>query len=195
LERVSIPGFIRARRYSAIRSDRRYFTLYETETVGVLNGSDYLARLNNPTPWTRRCIPLFRNNKRTACRVIQSLGHGLGGVMGTLDLSPVPGREAELRRWLTTTALPAMAPAPGVVGVHLCEADLEVTRVRAEEKKLLDRPDDLARWVILVEGAEVSAVDSACGVQLAAETLARHGAEPRAVTGNYRLDVALVHEA
>src|SRR4029453_7975918 len=60
-ERVSVPGFLRGRRYNAIAGNPTYFTLYETDTVAVLQSPAYLARLNAPTPWTAKCIQLFRN--------------------------------------------------------------------------------------------------------------------------------------
>jgi hypothetical protein len=190
-ERVGIEGFLRGRRYDALRGARRYFTLYETAGPEVLNGPDYLARLNAPTPATRRCIPLFRNNKRTACRVVQTLGHGIGGTIATLDLGPSAGREADLRTWLTGTALPALLGADGVTGAHLLEADLGVTRVRAAEKALLDRPDDVARWVLLVEGVSGDALDRACAAFVPPDALVRNGATPDLDVGVYRLVLAL----
>ncbi len=85
-ERLGVPGFLRGRRYDAVSGAPAYFTLYETESVGVLQSPGYLARLNAPTPWTTKCIQLFRNNRRTACRNTVSLGQGVGGV-GTMSCS------------------------------------------------------------------------------------------------------------
>jgi hypothetical protein len=190
-ERVGIPGFLRGRRYDVLHGARRYFTLYETARPEVLNGADYLARLNDPTPATRRCIRLFRNNKRTACRVVLTLGHGIGGAVATLDLGPAAGRESELRGWLTGTILPALLGADGVTGAHLLEADLGVTRVQAAEKALLDRPDDVARWVVLVEGTDGAVLDRACAGLIPREALVGHGATPDLDLGLYRLVFAL----
>lgn len=190
-ERVGIPGFLRGRRCDVIHGSRRYFTLYETERPEVLNGPDYLARLNAPTPATQKCIPLFRNNKRTACRVTASLGHGVGGAIATLDVGPVAGREPDLRSWLTDRALPALLCADGVSAAHLLEADLGVTRVQAAEKKLLDRPDDVARWVVLVEGAEGAGLDRACGDVIPPPALVAHGAMPDVDIATYRLAFVL----
>ena len=100
-ERVSVPGFLRGRRYNAVTGSPRYFTLYETEAVATLQSAPYLARLNAPTPWTTKCIQLFRNNRRTACRTTLSLGVGEGGALATLELGPRSDGEATLRSWLT----------------------------------------------------------------------------------------------
>jgi hypothetical protein len=93
----------------------RYFYFYETESLDTLQSPAYLARLADPTPWTRRTIPLVRNNKRTACRVVASVGPGLGGVIATLQLGPRPGHEEELRAWLTGSALLVAVEHPGIV--------------------------------------------------------------------------------
>ncbi|HET7875412.1 MAG TPA: hypothetical protein VFN71_07785 [Methylomirabilota bacterium] len=190
-ERVGIPGFLRGRRYVAVKGAPKYFMMYETESVATLAGPAYVERLNNPTPWTQRCLKLFRNSNRTACRTAASVGRGLGEAMATLRLGPTAGNDTRLREWLTRTAFPALLSRPDIVGVHLCEADLEATQVRTEEKKLRDRPDEAARWVVLVEGIEPEALDVACAELLDPEALRAHGAAADPVLGIYRLHYIL----
>ena len=190
-ERVSVPGFLRGRRYNVIAGNPTYFTLYETDTVAVLQSAAYLERLNAPTPWTSKCIQLFRNNRRTACRTTVSLGVGIGGVIATLELGPLAESQDSLRAWLRSTALPAAAAHAGIVGAHLCEADVEMTIVRTAEKKLLEKPDALARWVVMVEGVDPEIVESAVRDLLDAEHLIRHGAAPDVSLALYRLVYAL----
>ncbi len=50
-ERLGIPGFLRGRRYRAADKETKpeFFTLYETSTFEVIQGLDYLNRLNAPT--------------------------------------------------------------------------------------------------------------------------------------------------
>jgi len=43
-ERVGIPGFLRGRRYIAVRGAPTFFTLYEATGTDVLAGPHYLAR-------------------------------------------------------------------------------------------------------------------------------------------------------
>lgn len=186
-ERLDVPGFRRGRRYNVVSGTPTYFTLYETESVGVLQSPGYLARLNAPTPWTTKCIQLFRNNRRSACRNTVSLGQGVGGALATLELGPVAGGDERLRAWLTSTALPALAGRPGITGAHLSEADVEMTVVRTAEKKLLDKPDTLARWVVMVEGLDPETVAGACDAGLGDEALTRHGAAPDRSLAVYRL--------
>ncbi len=186
-ERVGVPGFLRGRRYLAVSGSPTYFTLYETESLETLATGPYLARLNDPTPWTTRVLPLFRNNNRSACRVTLSLGLGVGGSLATLRLAPRQDREAQLRAWLTATALPVLSEQPGVVGAHLCEADLSATRVPTQEMRLRDREDDVARWIVLVESGGAEPIEAVCRTFLGADQLARRGAAPDAVLGIYRL--------
>jgi len=190
-ERVGIPGFLRGRRYTAAKDGPAYFTLYETDSVATLGGADYVARLNAPTPWTQRALPLFRNSKRTACQVTFTTGEGMGGALGTLETGPAGTRAEELRGWLSGTALPAVADRPGVVGVHLCEADVEATQVKTTEKTLRDRPDALAQWVILVEAIDPDAADAAAGGLLGGDALTRHGAATAGSLLLYRLAYVL----
>ena len=59
-ERLSVPGFLRGRRYQTTGEGPVYFTLYETADAAVLSSAAYLERLNNPTDWTRRALPRIR---------------------------------------------------------------------------------------------------------------------------------------
>jgi hypothetical protein len=191
-ERVAVPGFLRARRYVTLGGPPRYFYFYETESLDTLQSPPYLARLADPTPWTRRTMPLVRNNTRTACRVSTSQGRGTGGVVATLRLGPRAGREDELRSWLGATALPAATEHPGIVAGHLLEGDVSVsTAARSDEKKLLESPDALVRWVVLVEGIDQEACEGTCRDLLSAEALARRGAADEVVLGLYRLQLVL----
>ena len=85
-ERVGIPGFRRGRRYVAVTPDTRpeFFTLYETDTMQVLQGVDYANRLNAPTPWTKSATAHFRDTARALARVLASEGPGMGGFLLTV---------------------------------------------------------------------------------------------------------------
>ena len=90
-ERVGVPGFFRGRRY--VRTDdsravQKYFTLYETESIATLSSAPYLERLDNPTPWTQKMVPLFLNSNRLAYAIGASIGGGIGGWMATVEFGP-----------------------------------------------------------------------------------------------------------
>ncbi len=186
-ERVGVPGFLRGRRYLAVSGSHRYFTLYETESLDTLARGPYIERLDNPTAWSRRALPLFRNNNRSACRVVLSLGQGVGGSLAAVRLGPREGREADLRSWLVDKALPALGGHPCVVGVHFCEADESATRVPTQERRLRPQEDEVARWIVLAEAGGTQPADVAVRELLGPDELARQGAGPDAVFGLYRL--------
>jgi hypothetical protein len=192
-ERVRIPGFLRGRRYVAVTGGPKYFMLYETDTVETLQGPAYLARLNDPTPWTQKALALFRNTNRTACRVRSSLGQGIGGSLATMQLAPREGREEEGRAWLTGKTLPELVKQPGIVGVHFCEADVAVTLVPTEERKLRAGEDAVARWVVLVEALDDDALRRAStGELLTPSVLDARGGVRAGPAATYRLQYGLV---
>ncbi|MDP6951691.1 MAG: hypothetical protein QGF53_02930, partial [Alphaproteobacteria bacterium] len=100
-ERVGIAGFRRGKRFAAVDSAPRYLTYYETDSVATLTSEGYLARLNDPTPWTKRNLAGFRNSNRTLCAVAASVGHGQGAAMLSIRLSPADAQGSALESWLT----------------------------------------------------------------------------------------------
>ena len=186
-ERVGIAGFRRGRRYRAIEADVEFFTLYETDTPLVHTGSDYSARLNSPTPWTQRAIVGFLDTSRSLCRVAASFGTGQGGLLVTYRYDVAPGREDDQRRLLAHDILPALADAPGVVGVHLGIADRAASSIETAEKKDIAKPL-VPNWVILVEGgSEAAPLLAACDAALPVERLIAAGAVMPIPRGLYQL--------
>ena len=189
-ERLGVPGFLRGRRYRAVAGEPRWFNLYETEDLAVLTSPAYLARLNDPTPWTQRLMPALRGVARSICAVHASTGVGVGGHMLPVRAEDVePGQEENLRRWLTTDCLPTVNDAAGIVGAHLCVADRAASKVQTEEKRRRSEPDQVPGWVVL---AEASSRDSLAEIQhaLSEAEWAEHGATS-ARLGFYQLDVLL----
>src|SRR4051812_38631448 len=64
-ERGAIPGFLRGRRDEGLDAQPEFFTLYETASVAVLSGADYLARLTAPPEGTRRATAHFTDTARS----------------------------------------------------------------------------------------------------------------------------------
>ena len=164
-ERLAVPGFLRGRRYAAIDAHPAYFNFYETSSAAVLTSPDYLARLNAPSPWTRRVVAQFRDTGRTVCDVTSSLGLGEGGVIETIEFGAAGAA-------LPQAALAALLDAPGIVGVHLCQGRPADSGGGTTEKALRDQPDRIADWVLLVEAIDADAIRAA-----------RHGAGSNAVLG------------
>jgi hypothetical protein len=68
-ERLAIPGFRSARRWVAdvAPGEGKYLATYELDSPGVLQSAAYLARFQNQTPWSRRCLGKAVVFRRWAC--------------------------------------------------------------------------------------------------------------------------------
>lgn len=190
-ERLGIDGFLRGRRYLAERGAPEYFNLYEVRMAEVLTGQEYLARLNNPTPWTRRTLPYFRNVSRSLCRVVASLGQCQGGVIMTWRFEAAPGQEACCRRFLAEEALPRALTRQGVVGAHCGMADRHGSEIVTEERKARGNLTLVPGWVLLLEGLSAAALEAAALDPHGLAALRAHGAAEPVEQGIYRLECSL----
>ncbi|WP_157017199.1 hypothetical protein [Mesorhizobium xinjiangense] len=157
-ERLGVPGFRRGRRGIGVEGtaeDQKYFMMYEAESADVFVSAPYLARLNDPTPWTRRILSAYVAPSRTVCRVRQSIGRGVGGWNATAQFS-APLGEID---WL-----PAIARIAGVLGVHLLDGDGALGQQPTAEKTFRESRGDVDRTVaaaILVDAYDPRAAETA----------------------------------
>lgn len=186
-ERVSVPGFLRGRRYVAHDGIPRYFNFYETETLEVLRSPRYLERLDHPTPWTTRVIATFVDTSRTICRVAHTQGIGEGAWMQTTRFSFPKVRGTCITALIDLLkALPSHSP---LVGAHLLEgARFEVEPTR--ELALRGHPDDQIDGVILVEAADQATIEALAVGALANTALTATGAGAL-LRGTYQLQYSL----
>ena len=191
IERVTIPGFLRGLRYRSLTGNPRVCSMYQVETLETFTSTAYLERLNNPTPWTKRTMPLFVGMNRTLCRVVATHGHGIGGYLLTIQLTPQLDGAERLTSWLSRVALPEFASRAGLCGAHLLIGDRAVSQTRTQEKVLRGEPDAVADWVVLVEGYDRAAVEFALSELIGTQGLVAHGATEKATTGLYSLDFTL----
>src|SRR5438034_11269610 len=56
-ERLSIPGFLSAARYEAVKGGPKHLAVYELENAAVMESDAYKKVSNNPTPWTKKIGP------------------------------------------------------------------------------------------------------------------------------------------
>lgn len=129
-ERVSTPGFLRARRF--IATDHRdadrfdFLTLYETVDVAVLASPEYLRRLDNPTDLTLEVVPLFAEFRRAACHVTVVSGDGSSGRVVVIEVESDPD-PAPLRSALGGTVFPQLIGEHQLVAASLYEPDIAVS--------------------------------------------------------------------
>lgn len=65
---VTVPGVIRARRYTAVAGSPRYLTAYELTDRNAFESPEGLKA--RKTPWTEKMRSLFQNTRRSMCRLI-----------------------------------------------------------------------------------------------------------------------------
>jgi hypothetical protein len=156
-ERIAVPGFRRGRRAVAVPGTPehlKYFMMYEVDSPAVLVSQPYLARLNDPTPWTRRILSQYVAPSRTVCRVLASEGVGAGGCVATIQFDPGDLEAAcDAARALVA---PAMA-MPGVIGVHVLRGERELGQQPTAEKKFREsrgQPDRTVSLALLIDGLD-----------------------------------------
>jgi hypothetical protein len=156
---MDVPGFRRGRRYIAVEGRPQFFCFYEGDDLSVVAGAEYFKRLNNPSEWTRKMMPHFRNMSRAVCSLRYSAGSGEGGFIATLR-SNLSNRS---EKQLCETVLPQVAKGPGVVGVHLCVTDENTSNTPTTEKTFRLSADMCPSHVIMIEGSSADFVRVAGG--------------------------------
>jgi hypothetical protein len=184
-ERMSIPGFLRGTRWTAVEGGPRYCVLYEVAELAVLKSEAYLARLNNPSPWTSRMMPLYRGMTRGLCTVVHSHGHG-AGTSGLL-LRFGAANEARLRGWLGGEALRALPMRRGLAGVHVFQGALAAPMTNEQRIRGADAG---VEWAVLATGYDKDAVAALAQGELGAAALESRGAS-RVASGLYRAAMSL----
>ena len=113
-ERLSVAGFLRGRRYRAAGGAPPYFTLYELADARVLSSPAYLERLNHPTDWTRRVLPVIHGAIRNGCaRLAASEPDTVEQHLLTVRIAPASGRGPAVRAWLAGECCRDTHRAPG----------------------------------------------------------------------------------
>lgn len=191
-ERMSIPGFLRGSRWSAADGSEGFFVIYELDAYETLTSEYYLARLNDPTPWSKKMMPHHRNMVRSQCRVIASHGGGVASVMVTLRLSPQPGREDALSAHLRD-ALAALPSRPGVTGAHLLQTDTPKSGVTTEQR-IRGGADAAADWIVLVSGYSDDALGQVLSSELQPTALEAAGASASQSSSVFRLAFSMTRD-
>lgn len=154
-ERMGVPGFRRGRRYISDDADIEFFTLYEASEPELLVSEVYRKRLANPTDWSLKVLPFFRNNIRGICRSAHSEGYADGGFLSTLRVD-TEGRDRIEVQATIAEALKDVTEGPHVTGGHLLVCDLELSsgNESLQRGRTINTPD----IAVLVEGSTADTV-------------------------------------
>jgi hypothetical protein len=183
-ERLALPGFLRASRWSCADGGEGVFQMYELEDHAVLSSPGYLTSLNAPSPLSTQMMPHHRNMVRSQCRVLESSGGNVARHALTVRFSPAPGRDELLRAGLKALAA-ALADRPGCVGGHLLRHEAPPIAATTEQK--IRGGDRYADWVFVAVGYDEAVLRALAQAELSPRSLADAGARPGAEGGLYTL--------
>jgi hypothetical protein len=123
-ERLSIPGFLSAARYEAVKGGPKHLAVYELENAAVMESEAYKKVANNPSPWTKKTGPqavattFIRNiytmiHPKVVAPAIANAGMAPALQIGRMD---VPASvDAEWNEWYSGTYVPNYEKVPGVI--------------------------------------------------------------------------------
>lgn len=152
-ERVTTNGFLGVRVFRAQRSDtNRFFILYELEAPEVLDGPAYLARLNAPTPWSQRIMPLLGNFIRGGGVMSARAGRGEGFTIAALRVEHLPENPQQLAD--------AIAACDGIAAVQIGVTDIARTSVPTVEKGMR-KDEGLFAGIVIIEALDEASLRSA----------------------------------
>jgi len=154
-ERLAIPGFREVRLFRSISTEfRRFFILYTLDHAGVMASTAYLARLNDPTPWSRRIMPMLTNFRRGGGRVEASEGYGHGALVAPI-LAGAGSRMAP-------SDLSGIMSSDRIVRASLLRTNADATNIRTDERQLRSH-DHGFDWMTLVEGLDAGTLAARFG--------------------------------
>ena len=123
-ERLSVPGFLSAARYEAVKGGPKHLAVYELESPAVLQSAAYKKVSESPTAWTRRSGPnaiattFVRNvysqiHPATVTPAVANSGMAPALQLGRMD---VPAEvDTEFNSWYNTIYVPNYEKVPGVI--------------------------------------------------------------------------------
>src|SRR4051794_10801283 len=152
-ERVTTKRFLASRVFRMVDSDlNRFFTLYELESPEVLVGPAYLARLNAPTPWSQRIMPLLGNFIRGGGVMAARAGRGEGSTVIALRIENLPKDPARLAADIVAL--------DGIAAVQIGVTDLVRTSVPTKEKGMR-KNEGIFAGLLIVEALDEASLRQA----------------------------------
>lgn len=187
-ERVDLPGFKNGRRYEALVGHPKYLAWYETESTKTLASAAYGSAQANPSQWTRRIMPRFRNVTRVTAEETATEGGGLGAAALTLRTTPAPGAEATLGARAALLVQDLIA-RPGVVSARAWKPSADDAATGSAEAQLRAGQERPPAWGLILEAVTPNAAAAALSA-VNGEALLATAARAPVELGLYRLMLA-----
>lgn len=114
---VGIPGFLSGKRYVAVDGKPKYTAIYELKDENVMKSDAFLQVRENPTPWSKKMIPLFRDTQIAVFKKIFTYGERPpknAEFSLTVRLNTPADHEKDFNTWYNEDHIPALVGVPGV---------------------------------------------------------------------------------
>jgi hypothetical protein len=175
-ERVSVPGF-RSGRVFRRRESRpsEYLMLYALDHAGVMSSDGYLARLNDPTPWTQRIMPKLERFRRGGGAVMLTGGNPRGEGSHIAIARFEGALPARLEGPEGRQTVDAIARLDGIVAMRVMNVQTEGTAIATREKSMRRSQEGAFSGLVVIEALHHAALDGATTL-LARESPENEGA-------------------
>ncbi len=159
-ERLTLPGFRRARHYLTVTGAPKYFTYFELESPDVVASAAYLAQADAPSPWTQRVLPHFRKANRTAFEVVRRRGRGFGAGALTMRFDATGAGTDDVVARLLDDLLVDIVARPGIVAAQLWKKDAAATGQPTRDRALRADGDRVSDLAVFIEGTTCAVLES-----------------------------------
>jgi len=156
-ERLGVPGFLRGRRFLSLEKPDTLLVLYEVTSLAVLTTDAYVERLNNPSDWTKRSMPLIRESRRLALELDFNQGDGGAEFVGVAYLGAV---ERASREGVLAAAAFAKQRS-SIIAARAGRVDLAASNLDTAEHKALGSKVETDGYVIVLEAPDTANVTGA----------------------------------
>ncbi len=119
---LRLPGFLDAARYVAVKGGPKYLAVYELATSDTLKSTEFQAYRANPTPWSRRILPMMIERKFTRTLgaqifppVPEATDRGFAPALQIGRMSVPEGVDREWNEWYSGEYVPGYRKVPGVI--------------------------------------------------------------------------------
>lgn len=146
-ERISIPGFNTGRRYRSRGDGPDFLMFYETDTAAVFASDAYLARLNDPTPWTQAMLPHFQNPSRNIYSLQAEVG-AAAGIEAVYIHTLRFNQGAALEDWLH-----AVGAVDDVHRARLYRVDEAISNIMTSERQIYGGGPGQQQYMAMIECA------------------------------------------
>jgi len=186
VERLSIPGFLRGRRYEAVTGAPAYFTCYEVTEPDLLFTDTYRSHTAEPTALTQQMMRsgAVKDMSRTVCRIAHRFGHFHGAYTAIIVLDGAEAAHA------AAATLEQLAEDVGVARAEIWTSAEADTSAPSVEEKLRGQDAKIAACLMIETLREDAAVEirdrvtAACAPSVQRSGIYRFLCELDALTGS-----------